>query len=115
MVNILLLYSSTMTRKQTPTLAVKPKSHAWKPKISARHHNIMLLTTNQCFQTFVPSMFSATGQHVTNDQIPVQPLSNNGIETHGPRNVQVSERTTLRQKTLIENNGLSRGPRGQWP
>ena len=61
MVKILLLYSSTMTRKQTPTLAVKPKSHAWKPKISARHHNIMLLTTNQCFQTFVPSMFSATG------------------------------------------------------
>ena len=58
---ILLLYSSTITRKQTPTLAVKPKSHAWKPKITARHHNIMLLTTNQCFQTFFPSMFSASG------------------------------------------------------
>ena len=39
---IILLYSSNITRKQTPTLAVKPKSHAWKPKISARHHNIML-------------------------------------------------------------------------
>ena len=58
---ILLLYSSTITCKQTPTLAVKPKYHAWKPKISARHHNIMLLTTNQCFQTFFPSMFSASG------------------------------------------------------